>query len=391
VYFWKSCDKLFDSEILFLFAMYQTWKNPFENFKLVKKRSYILCKYLHLDCKNFYSLPPMSKKNLQLNFPQLTFFDLLPDNVKQRLKINQNLQKKAETIIENTKGFRNAIHMWNCCILAMDKTWNIITMATCKQPWKDKSWINPCLVKRQTGSAIKPFVYLKAMMDFWRTWGTILEDKPVNFVLNWLKKYIPRNFDMRYHWKVPLALALWSSLNVPAVTTLDKIWVENFLNFINQLRIKLWDDINQVKKDARIYNAEKLGLSAALGTYEMSPLEFVNLRRLFLRSEVWGQKRDFSSEELWEVWRDKINEILEILGQNKNRVISFGLDNNLNVPWWSVKTWTSRHFVDGRTCWVNKEKQIVLCVWAGNLDQTPMTKPWSESAGFLWNLVVSGF
>jgi hypothetical protein len=53
----------------------------------------------------------MSKKDLQLNFPQLTFFDLLPENVKQKLKINSKLQRKAEKVIENTKSFRQAVHM----------------------------------------------------------------------------------------------------------------------------------------------------------------------------------------------------------------------------------------------------------------------------------------
>ena len=407
VYFWRSCNKLFDSEILYLFAMYQTWKNPSTNFKLIKDRSYILCKYLksnweNIDCNNFYQLPPVKK--LKANFKKLTIFDLLPENIKSKLKINTKYQKLSQNIIENTVWYRKAINMQDCCVLIMNKTWNILTMNTCRKPWdnQNNSWINGCLIKRQTGSAIKPFLYLKAMLDLWWTWWTILEDKKIDFILNWLKKYIPRNFDMKYHGKVPLAVALGSSLNVPAVTTLNKIWVQKFLNFINKLRLELWDSKKQIKADQQTYTADKLGLSAALGTYAMTPVEFTNLWRTFLLNwkliidnwkwEIKNNKNNelsvIDNKIIWDYVK-KINILYKILSQNKNRLISFGLENNLDVPWWAVKTWTSRHFVDGWTCGVNKNKQIVLCVWAGNYNELGMTKPGSESAGFLWNLIAS--
>jgi membrane carboxypeptidase/penicillin-binding protein PbpC len=46
----------------------------------------------------------------------------------------------------------------------MDKNGKIKSMNVCRKPFsEDESWINTCLIKRQTGSAIKPFVYLLAM------------------------------------------------------------------------------------------------------------------------------------------------------------------------------------------------------------------------------------
>jgi membrane carboxypeptidase/penicillin-binding protein len=54
-------------------------------------------------------------------------------------------------------------------------------------------------------------------------------------------------------------------------------------------------------------------LSVALGTYEMSPLEFANLWRIFLNS---GKNLD---------------EIYNILSENRNRLLSFGIENNLDV------------------------------------------------------------
>ena len=389
IYFQRDCNKLFDSELLFLYALYQVgWWDVYKSdlkFQKVKKRSQILCKQLNLNfCKNIDKLPPVKKEDLKMNFKKLTFLDFLPDYVKNRLDIDKTYQEKIRNILQNTEDFRKNRWFQDCCVMVMDKKWKIKAMQTCRNmdDFENKTWINACLVKRQTWSAIKPFVYLLAMQKFNWTWWTILEDKPVDFVLNSIRKYAPKNFDMKYHGKVSLAQALGSSLNIPAVTTLDKIGVNNFLSFINYLRAKLDDNTENIKKDKQIYNSDKLGLSAALWTYEMSVFEFTNLWRIFLNEDVDWWRNDGD----WFRW--KIAEIVEILSQNKNRLLSFDLENNLDIRWWAVKTWTSRNFVDGWTCGINKEKQIVVCVWVWNLNSQSTLVPGSEWAGFIWNLVV---
>ena len=37
---------------------------------------------------------------------------------------------------------------------------------------------------------------------------------------------------------------------------------------------------------------------------------------------------------------------------------------------------------------MNREKQRIVCVWAGNYDATPMRESGRVTAGYLWNLVV---
>jgi len=386
IYFQRPCSKLFDSELLFLYALYQVgWWDVYKSdikFQKVKKRSKILCKQLKLDfCEKINKLPPVKREDLKMNFKKLNFLDLVPDYVKNRLNIDTTYQEKIKNILKNTASFRKNKWFQDCCVMVMNKKWKIKAMQTCRNmdDFKNKTWINACLVKRQTWSAVKPFVYLLAMKKINWTWWTILEDKPVDFVLNSIRNYAPKNFDMKYHGKVSLAQALGSSLNIPAVTSLDKVGVNNFLSFINYLREKLWDQLKNIKKDKQIYNTEKLGLSAALWTYEMSVFEFTNLYRVFLN------EHKFQDLAWW------INEILKILSQNKNRLLSFGLENNLDIRWWSVKTWTSRNFVDGWTCGVNKEKQVVVCVWVWNLNSQSALVPGSEWAWFIWNLVVKLF
>jgi hypothetical protein len=59
-------------------------------------------------------------------------------------------------------------------------------------------------------------------------------------------------------------------------------------------------------------------LSVALGTYEMSVLEFANLWRIFVSPDL-----KFSKSGL--------DMIYNILSENRNRLLSFGIENNLDV------------------------------------------------------------
>jgi membrane carboxypeptidase/penicillin-binding protein PbpC len=83
----------------------------------------------------------------------------------------------------------------------------------------------------------------------------------------------------------------------------------------------------------QLFDANRLGLSVALGTYETSPLEFT---RLWTH---WLKDKNIST-----------NQIIQILSNHQNRLISFGIDNYLNRTGWFVKTGTSRKFIDGWTC-----------------------------------------
>ena len=64
-------------------------------------------------------------------------------------------------------------------------------------------------------------------------------------------------------------------------------------------------------EEGKVFNAQHLGLSAALGTYELSPLEFAQFWRVFLA----GAERLVASKV--------IDEVFGILSENRHRVVSF--------------------------------------------------------------------
>lgn len=393
LYFQKDCKDLFLSEQLFLISIYQLWKNPLDqtNFTIIKKRSKVLCQSLEsqLDeieinqCNDFYNLFPQKISDIKLNIDNslLHYKIWLENNSSEKVVINVNINKKIDQILDNSQVFIDNFGMYDCCIIILDKQWNVENMNLCRD-WDDKYYgkINWCLTKRQTGSAIKPFLYILAMNKLNMNKDSVLQDTPVEYWLDLGNLYIPRNFDLEYHWDVTLAKALWSSLNIPAVKLLDKIWVALFIDYLEEIRLLFGKaSLEQIVEDQTLFNSEELGLSAALWTYEISPLEFARFWTMF-----FDQDLEFSR-----IYWKSINQVFEILKDNNNRLLSFDQDNYLDISWWAVKTWTSRHFVDGWACWVNRDLEKIVCVWAGNYNWARMTWSWIQTAWYLWHLLVN--
>ena len=244
--------------------------------------------------------------------------------------------------------------MWDCCVLVLNEQGEVQTMNTCRAFDDKKGWeVNWCLSKRQTGSAIKPFLYIFALQKLGLTWGSMIVDEPVSYYLDEEQIYSPKNFSLSYYGEVSLATALGSSLNIPAVKLLHDAGVEEFIAFINRLRQEIANtEPDLVHQESQTFNAHNLGLSVGLGTYELSPLEFASLWKVFLTS--WALADEYQST---------IAEVADILSKNQYRTISFWVDNYLNMPGWSVKSGTSRHFIDGRTCWVHTAKKKIRKLW----------------------------
>jgi len=112
-------------------------------------------------------------------------------------------------------------------------------------------------LRRQPGSAFKPLmVYAPAIDQFGYMTASVLKDEPTNF-----RGYKPRNSGYAYYGNVSIRTALTNSLNVAAVSLLDKIGVQAGKNYVQKVGIPL---------DAKDDN-----LSMALGalTYGVSPVQ----------------------------------------------------------------------------------------------------------------------
>src|SRR5258708_11671271 len=80
---------------------------------------------------------------------------------------------------------------------------------------------------RQPGSAMKPFLYALALERRLLTPASLLEDTPLELPEQ-RGLYRPLDYDREFRGLVSTRVALASSLNVPAVRTIDMVGVEPF-------------------------------------------------------------------------------------------------------------------------------------------------------------------
>jgi penicillin-binding protein 1A len=84
---------------------------------------------------------------------------------------------------------------------------------------------------RQTGSVFKPIVYAAAVENGLRPDDTIV-DAPVSFGI-----YSPGNYDGKYEGTITIRRAMAQSRNIPAVKTLAKLGVHNFIPYVKRFGI----------------------------------------------------------------------------------------------------------------------------------------------------------
>ena len=84
-------------------------------------------------------------------------------------------------------------------------------------------WVDMTRALRSPGSALKPFIYGFAFEDGLVAPDTRLMDAPTRF-----GDYQPEDFDRVFHGEVSVKEALINSLNVPAVTVLDRVGPQAF-------------------------------------------------------------------------------------------------------------------------------------------------------------------
>ena len=136
--------------------------------------------------------------------------------------------------------------------------------------------VNMSLAPRQPGSSIKPLVYLAAFEKGWNP-GTLIWDIPSEFSPSGdpndpSEKYIPVNYDGRFHGPVTVRSALANSFNIPAVKALEYVGIndnpntsetDGFINFAKKMGIST-------------LTREDYGLSLALGGGEVTLLEMTS-------------------------------------------------------------------------------------------------------------------
>lgn len=227
-------------------------------------------------------------------------------------------------------------------------------------------------MRRQPGSALKPFIYAEAFQSGY-TPATVIPDLDTAF--NAPKgSYSPKNYDRRLHGPVRAREALANSYNVPAVRVADDVGLERSLDVLHRAGFELPS------------SAEHYGLGLALGNGEVSLWEAARayaglsrggvVRPLIPIRRAWTAdgrelplKRELKSRRFADA--NAVSLVTHILSDNAARARAFGLDNALRLPFpTAAKTGTSKGYSDNWAVGFTKERTVAA--WAGNFDGTPM-------------------
>lgn len=119
---------------------------------------------------------------------------------------------------------------------------------------------------RQSGSAIKPFLYTAAFENGF-TPATIVIDEPTEFLDQWMEEpWIPQNYDQRYKGAVTVRKGLEESRNIVTAKLLEYISPQTGVNYCRKFGIT-----------SPIYPY----LSLSLGAFEVKLIEFVSAFTVF--------------------------------------------------------------------------------------------------------------
>lgn len=282
------------------------------------------------------------------------------------LSISSTLQGKVEHIMRKHLERIGALNVSNAAAIAVDNTsGKVLFYVGSADFWNEEidGQVDILQSRRQMGSTLKPFIYLMAFEKL--HWGpeTMLLDEPVQFDSSLGTPFAPKNFELDYMGKISVAKALGNSRNIPAVTTLEKLGVEPFFQFLESLGA------------TSIITDNDTGLSSALGTAEMKPIDLLRLYFVLARE---GEQQalcffdhcPFSGSQTV-VSRNDVLLMTSILSDNNNRVHSFGEQSPLHLPFpLAAKTGTTRNFRDSYA--VGYTPDFTLLVWVGNANASSM-------------------
>ncbi len=314
------------------------------------------------------------------------------------LKLQDYAQK---TVLEELDKVKNLKISNGAAIVIDPKNGQILAMVGSKS-WGDPTIdgkYNVILAQRQPGSTIKPVVYLAGLRKGY-TAATMLMDTKTVFPGGDQKDYIPENYDSKFRGPISVRSALGNSINVPAVKMLGLVGVKNFLDIAYSM------GLNTLQPTQETMN--RVGLSVALGGGEVRPLEIVSAYSAFANG---GTRRDpvsilkitDSDGQVLEEWKDLGGKavlspeesfiISSILSDPKAREITFGPRSAINLEGTNVavKTGTTN---DKRDNWtIGWTPSVVVGVWVGNNDNSPMKELVSGVAGAapIWKKIILNY
>ncbi len=299
--------------------------------------------------------------------------------------LDANVQSNLQSSVAANMGTIKRNGGSNAAAVAIDPKSGEVRGLIGSYDWSDKDFgkVNVATSLRQPGSSFKPIYYSRALADGIITPATVFKDELTDFGGG----YKPLNADKKFHGEVTTRTALDWSLNIPSVKIMQKLGIDTAVEQANSMGLSSIDTKNNY------------GLSLALGSAEVTPLQMTNAYAAFANGGVQYNTtiiRAINTKYSESVFKAKESSkrvlssqasflISDILADNAARAGIFGSSLNVYdaktraVKTVAVKTGTTN---DSRDAWtMGYTPQLAIGVWVGNNDNKPMTNGGSIMAG----------
>lgn len=290
--------------------------------------------------------------------------------------LDLNLQTEVEALARSHLQRLGSEHVTNAAALVLDNQSGEVLAYLGSADYfsvRHAGQNNGVTMKRQPGSALKPFTYALALASKSYTPGSLLPDIELH-IPEAGGAFSPQNYDKVYHGPVPLRASLANSYNVPAVYLAREIGPAPLLDFLQRMGFTSLDR-----------SAEHYGVGLTLGNGEVQLEELARayaviarqgdpLTLRFLLDET-SQRSEYTGETAAEpVMAPEIAYLLaDMLSDPEARAAAFGRYGPLELPFpCAVKTGTSKDYRDNWA--IGFTPRHTVAVWVGNFDGRPMQR-----------------
>ncbi len=245
------------------------WKN------LLSMRNRINISYWKMDINKAPYVVEYVRQFLMKHF---YISEILQGGLKVYTTIDLDIQNKIRlaadeylmSFVRNKTNLSYYRNLQTAAIVLKPETGNILGFIGGKNYTFNNQLNRVYKMKRQIGSSIKPLIYTYGIDTRKITVTTIFTDKKISYDDHG-GKYIPQNYSKKYRGPIFAGDALKKSINTISVQLLNLLRPDNF---IKDVLTKIYDNItlehiNNTPASKNFIN----GLSLALGTVELSPVE----------------------------------------------------------------------------------------------------------------------
>lgn len=308
--------------------------------------------------------------------------------------LDADMEAKAEAIIntyalQNVKKFKAS----NASMVAVDPATGQILAMVGSRDFFDKTidgQYNATLASRQPGSAMKPLIYALALMRGY-TRNTVVFDVPTQFstvcspsdVFNHTPPcYAPSDYDNKFRGPMTFETALAQSINIPAIKVLYLVGIQSAIDLAKSFGLTTLGDPSQYGLTLVLGGGEVrlLDLTGAYSAFANDGVKNTPLGILEVSDASGNTLQTFSPQSSVVLPANIARDVSAMLSDAPARLPEYPLNSPLSFPGYdvAVKTGTTD---DTRDAWVvGYTPSIAVGVWAGNNDNSPMTK---TVAGFI--------